>query len=191
MDTLEAIKTRRSVGKSEGDIPRETIAELIEAATWAPNHKLTQPWHFTVVTGAARERLGEVWAREASATMDPDKRAAVFEGEAKKPLRAPALIVVSARTDANPVTAEEDLVATGAAVQNLLLAAHAKGLSAAWKTGKIVSNAEVKRFLGIDESDRVIAVVYVGAVAKEEPAARIRDVARTITWVDEAALAVG
>jgi len=190
METLEAIRTRRTVGKSTGDVPREMIAELVEAATWAPNHKLTQPWRFTVVTGAARERLGAVWAREAAATAEPAARAAVLEGEAKKPLRAPALIVVSTRTDANPVTAEEDLAATAAAVQNLLLAAHAKGLSAAWKTGKIVHNAEVKRFLGIEPSDRVIAVVYLGAVAKEETAARGRAVASTITWLDEAALPV-
>ncbi len=190
METLEAIRTRRTIGKSTGDVPRETITELIEAATWAPNHKLTQPWRFTVVTGSAREKLGEVWGREAAAKADPATRAAVMEGEAKKPLRAPAVIVVSVRTDENPVTAEEDLTATAAAVQNLLLAAHAKGLSAAWKTGKIVYNAEVKRFLGIDQSDRVIAFVYLGAVAKEESSARGRDVASSITWLDEAALPV-
>jgi nitroreductase len=186
MDTFEAIRTRRTVGKSTGDVSRETITELIEAATWAPNHKLTQPWRFTVITGAAREKLGEIWGREAAAKAEPAARAAVMEGEAKKPMRAPAIIVVSTRTDANPVTAEEDLTATAAAVQNLLLAAHAKGLSAAWKTGKIVYNAEVKRFLGIDQSDRVIAFVYLGAVAKEEAPVRGREVASTITWLDEA-----
>ena len=190
MDTFEAIRTRRTIGKSSGDVSREAITELIEAATWAPNHKLTQPWRFTVVTGTAREKLGEVWGREAAAKADPAMGAAVLEGESRKPLRAPAVIVVSTRTDANPVTAEEDLTATAAAVQNLLLAAHARGLSAAWKTGKIVYNTEVKRFLGIDASDRVIAFVYLGAVAKEEPAARDRQVASTITWLDEAALPV-
>jgi len=190
MDLLEAIRTRRSVGNSSGDVPRETITELIEAATWAPNHKLTQPWHFTVVTGTARERLGEVWAREATAGADPAKRDAMFQGEAKKPLRAPALIVASVKSDADPVRAEEDLIATAAAVQNLLLAAHAKGLSAAWKTGKIVSSEEVKRFLGIDPSERIIAIVYLGAVGKDEPTARGRDVASSITWLDEAALPV-
>ena len=190
MDTLEAIRTRRTVGKSTGEVPRETIAELIEAATWAPNHKLTQPWKFTVVAGAARVRLGEVWAREAVADVDPAKRDAIFEGEAKKPLRSPALIVVSVSTDKNPVTAEEDLVATAAATQNILLAAHAKGLSAAWKTGKIVSCNAVKRFLDIDPSDKIIAVIYLGAVAKEEPMARGRNVASTIKWLDEAVLTV-
>lgn len=190
MDTLEAIRTRRTVGKSTGDVPRETIAELIETATWAPNHKLTLPWRFAVVTGTARERLGEIWAREATANVDPKVRDAMFAGEAKKPLRSPVLIVVAAHTDPNPVMAEEDLVATAAAVQNLLLAAHAKGLSAAWKTGKIVHSTEVKQFLGFDPSDRVIAVVYVGAEAKEEPDSRDRRVATTVNWLDESALPV-
>jgi nitroreductase len=190
MDTLEAIRTRRTIGKSMGDVPRETIAELIEAATLAPNHKLTQPWRFAVLTGAARERLGEIWAREATANVDPAARAAMFEGESKKPLRSPALIVVSTRTDADPVTAEEDIVATAAAVQNILLAAHAKGLSAAWKTGKIVHSAEVKNFLGFDPSDRIIAIVYLGARAKEEPGGRERRSATPITWLDETPVAV-
>jgi len=187
---MEAIRTRRSVGLSSGDVSRETIAELIETATLAPNHKLTQPWHFTVVKGEARERLGEVWAREASAAIDPAKRAAMMEGETKKLLRAPVVIVVSSRTDANPVTAEEDLSATAAAVQNLLLAAHAKGLYAAWKTGKIVSSSEVKRFLGLEERDRIIAMVYLGAQPKEEPGSRNRRVRSTITWLDQTALTV-
>src|ERR1700679_921112 len=109
MDTFEAIRTRRTIGRRTGDVPCETISDLIEAPPWAPNHKLTQPWRFTVVTGTAREKLGEVWGREAAAKADPSARAAVMEGEAKKPLRAPAVIVVSTRTDPNPVTAEEDL----------------------------------------------------------------------------------
>jgi nitroreductase len=190
MDTIEAIRNRRTIGKSTGDVPREIIRELIEAATWAPNHKLTQPWRFVVLTGSARERLGEVWGQAAAATADPAVRDAVRAGEAKKPLRSPVLIVVSARTDPNPVTAEEDLTATAAAVQNLLLAAHAKGLSAAWKTGKIVYSSEVKAFLGLDPSDRVVAFVYLGAVAKEEAAPRDRSVENAITWMDEAALPV-
>jgi nitroreductase len=190
MDTMEAIRTRRSVGLSAGDVSRETIKELIETATMAPNHKLTQPWRFTVVKGTARERLGEVWAREAAADVDPAKRDAVMEGEKKKPLRAPVLIVVSSRTDANPVTAEEDLIATAAAIQNLLLAAHAKGLSAAWKTGKITSSTPVKRFLNLDPSDKILAFVYLGAEAKEVPGSRDRRVPNTITWFDEVALSV-
>ncbi len=185
MDIIEAIKTRRTIGKSEGDVPRETIVELIEAATWAPNHKLTQPWRFSVVTGSAREALGQVWAQNAAASVPAEQRDAFIAGEAKKPLRAPALIIVSVRTDPNPVTAEEDLTATAAAVQNLLLAAHAKGLAAAWKSGKIVYSDAVKRFLSLELADRIIAIVYLGAVAKEDAPVRERDVEGTIRWIGD------
>ena len=192
MDTLTAIRTRRSVGKSLGDVSRETIAELIEAATWAPNHKLTEPWHFTVVAGAARERLGEVWAREASADAAPDKRDAIFAGEAKKPLRSPALIVVSVRTDARTRSRRMKIwPQRRRPCRILLLAAHARGLSGAWKTGEMVSNPAVKQFpRGIEPTERVIAVVYLGAEAQETSAARDRSVASRITWLDEAVLTV-
>jgi nitroreductase len=186
MDVLEAIKTRRTIGKSEGEVPRETVVELIEAATWAPNHKMTQPWRFSVLTGSRREQLGQVWAQNAAASLPLEQRDAFIAGEAKKLLRAPTVIVVSVRTDANPIMAEEDLTATAAAVQNLLLAAHAKGLAAAWKSGKICYCPEVKHFLDLDPSDRIIALVYLGAVAIEEPKLKPRDVTSAIRWIGDA-----
>jgi nitroreductase len=57
VDTIEALRARRSIGKLDGDVPEAELRELIELATWAPNHKLTEPWRFTVLRGAARERL--------------------------------------------------------------------------------------------------------------------------------------
>jgi len=74
--------------------------------------------------------------------------------------------------------------------QNLLLAAHAKGLYAAWKTGKMVHSTEVKKFLGFDPSDRIIAVIYLGAESKEEPGSRERRGPGTVNWLDESALTV-
>ena len=65
-DALTAIKTRRSVKEYlPTEIPREWIEELLDAAHWAPNHKLTHPWRFHVFTGEGRERL--VSARQAAA----------------------------------------------------------------------------------------------------------------------------
>jgi nitroreductase len=186
MELLEAITTRRTIGKSTGDLPRETIVELIEAAVWAPNHKMTQPWRFSVVSGSAREELGGIWARAAVSSVALDQRDAFVAGETKKLQRAPYVIVVSVRTDDNPIVAEEDFAATAAAVQNLLLAAHAKGLAAAWKSGKICYSGEVKRYLGLDPADRIIALVYLGAVATEEPKLKPRDVESVISWIGDA-----
>jgi len=180
---MDVIRTRRTIGKSEGDIARDVILELIEAATWAPNHKLTQPWRFSIVAGSAREALGEVWARNAAAGMAEPVRSAFIEGESRKLLRSPYVIVVSTCTDADPMRAEEDLTATAAAVQNMLLAAHARGLCAAWKTGKIVHDLAVKAFLGLDPADRIVAFVYLGAMSAEEAIVRERDTASCVRWI--------
>jgi nitroreductase len=158
------IRRRRSIGRSEGELSRNAITELIEAATWAPNHHLTEPWAFTVIMGDARAKLGEFWAttRADELGLQGEKRDGFLQGEAKKPMRAPALIVVSTRTDPDPVVAEEDFAATAAAVQNLLLVATEREYSAMWRTGDIVRSSPVKRYLGLDETDRIVAVVYIG-----------------------------
>jgi nitroreductase len=185
MELLEAITTRRTIGTSAGDVPRETIVELIEAATWAPNHKMTQPWRFTVLTGDARSELGRVWAESAALTMPEEQRPAFIAGESRKVLRAPVLILVSVRTDPTPIVADEDLTATAAAVQNLLLAAHAKGLAAGWKSGRILYSDAVKQYLGLDLTDRLIAIVYLGATTSEAPPIKPRNVESVIRWLGE------
>ena len=183
METL--IRRRRSVGRSEGELSRATVGELIEAATWAPNHHLTEPWKFTVLTGEARRKLGDVWAkaRADELALEGEKRDGFMQGEAKKPLRAPVLIVVSTRTDPDPVVAEEDFAATAAAVQNLLLVAAEREYSAMWRTGDMVRSTPVKTYLGLDESDRIVAIVYLGerGISDAQPQTRKPP---AITWLE-------
>jgi nitroreductase len=167
---LDAIRNRRSVGRSEGEPPQETIRELVRAATWAPNHHLTEPWTFTVVRGEARSRLGEFWAKTRADELGlaGEKRDGFITAESQKLLRAPVLLIVSTRTDPDPVVATEDFAATAAAVQNVLLAASTRGLCAMWRTGDMVYHASVKRYLGLDESERIVATIYLGERAAKE-----------------------
>ena len=63
MDVMDAIRGRRSVGKVRQVLPsRKAIETILEAATWAPCHHVTEPWRFRVIAGEAREALGEVMA---------------------------------------------------------------------------------------------------------------------------------
>ena len=63
MDAIDAIQRRTSVRRFRPDpVPRDTIARLLDAAVRAPNHKLTEPWRFAVLTGAARDRLADLRA---------------------------------------------------------------------------------------------------------------------------------
>jgi len=160
----EAIRSRRSIGRSDGEPSVEIIRELIAAAVWAPNHHLTEPWIFTVLRGDARKELGEFWARTKAdeLCLEGPQRDGFLSGESQKPSRAPVLIVVSVRTDEDPVLAAEDFAATAAAVQNLLLAAHERGLAAMWRTGEMAYDPAVKRHLDLDARDRIVAFVYLG-----------------------------
>src|SRR5438552_15366104 len=62
---LAAIQQRRSFGLKDlkpDPVARELVEALLEAAQWAPNHGHTEPWRFTVYTGAGRQALGEAFA---------------------------------------------------------------------------------------------------------------------------------
>jgi nitroreductase len=186
VDAIEAIRTRRSVGKLDGDVGVEDVRELVSLALCAPNHKLTNPWRFIALRGAARERLAAVWTEVAATQPVPPgvERDAFLAKEARKPLRAPVLIVAATRTAGDPVEAEEDFAACAAAVENLLIAAHAKGLGAMWRTGEMAHEPRVKAHLGLDPSDRIVAIVYLGRPAMPPPAIPPRDVAEFLVELE-------
>jgi len=178
VDAIEVIATRRSIGKVSGDVSDAEIRELVELALCAPNHRLTAPWRFTLLRGDARVRLGQLWASLITQRPVPPgvEREAFLAKEGRKPTRAPVLLVTSTRTDRDAVIAAEDFAATAAATQNVLLAAHARGLGAVWRTGEMAYRAEINDFLGLAPSDRIVAFVYLGRPAMDAPSPRERDV---------------
>jgi nitroreductase len=183
---MEAVRERRSIGKLGGEVKDEQIRQLVEAALWAPNHKLTNPWTFTVLRGAARARLGAFWAELLrDAPLPPGvEREAFLSKEARKPERAPVVLVVSTRTDSDPVRALEDFAAASAAIQNLLLAAHAAGLGAIWRTGGMAYRSEINEHLGLSPSDRIVGFVYVGEPGMPAPSSRPREVEKYLRVVE-------
>jgi nitroreductase len=168
MDTLDAIFTRHSVSNLRPDpVPAELVERLLAAAVQAPNHFKVRPWRFVVLTGKARERLGDLFA-ELLQESQPDMPPAGLDKERAKPLRAPLLIAVGVdKPDDTRSIEVENLCAAAAACENLLLAAHALGLEGIWRTGPQVLNPRVKGFLGIDPAQPLIAFLYLGYSAEE------------------------
>jgi nitroreductase len=163
MDAVEAIFTRHSIGKVKLDpVPREVIEKLLQAAVQAPNHYRVRPWRFVVLTGKSREALGDVLA-QALKKQNPELPETGMEMERAKPLRAPVLIAVGVDKPADPRVLEiENICAVAAAVENLLLAAHAEGLGAHWRTGSAALDPDVKQFLGFSPEQELISFVYIG-----------------------------
>ncbi|HVN55257.1 MAG TPA: nitroreductase [Anaerolineaceae bacterium] len=185
MDALEAIFTRQSFPTLLPDpVPQELIKRLLASAVQAPNHYVLRPWRFVVLQGQARERLGELFARLLH-ERQPDLPEAAFEKERAKPLRAPVLIAVGVARSDDPRSNElENICATAAAVENLLLAAHALGLGAMWRTGKPAFDPSVKEFLGLDPAQPLIGFIYLGYPAAERPPVDRASFADRTTWLE-------
>ncbi|MGE0057497.1 MAG: nitroreductase [Dehalococcoidia bacterium] len=190
MDVLEAIHSRRSVGRMTQEEPsREVIEKLLDAAVQAPNHHVTLPWRFFVMTGDARSRFGDAVAeslRPKLADLDEERREGVLADERRKPLRSPVLIAVGVRHDPEiKATPVEDLQACSAAIQNLLLAAHAEGLAAVWRTGSGAYADSVKAHFGLAPEDEIAGFVYLGYPNKDFVASmppRQRSYAELTEW---------
>ncbi|HXR60465.1 MAG TPA: nitroreductase [Solirubrobacterales bacterium] len=169
MDVETAIRTRRT-HKAFGPepLPREEIDELLELASWAPNHNLTVPWRFRIVGPQTLRRLKEVAGPEGAAKLE----------------RAPTLIVVSCVLGGDPVEEEEDLHATAAASYIVLLAAHARGYAGYWRTPGILRTPEGCAAVGLGEEERFVGLLHLGHPRQQKPAPERPGAEHTTTYLD-------
>jgi nitroreductase len=188
MDVLEAIRTRRTVGKIRPELPpREVIEELLEAATWAPNHRLNEPWRFIVVAGEARERFGRVMADDACQELDDprgEKARSIIESQIKKATRSPVVIVVACDPATSPkIDPIEDVAAVACGIQNLMLAAHARGLATKWSSGKACYSPALKHLFNLTPEHQILGYIYLGYPDEDsKPSARTPHAEKT-TWL--------
>jgi nitroreductase len=185
MEALEAILTRHSISKVKPDpLPREMIERLLHAAVQAPNHHQIRPWRFVVLTGKSRAALGEVMAQELK-KKSPLVPEAGLEKERLKPLRAPVLIAGGVDSAVDPrVPQIENICAVAAALENLLLAAHALGLGAMWRTGQAARDPEVKKLLGFEPDQLVLGFVYIGYPDMEVPMVERPSYEDRVVWME-------
>ena len=183
LNVLQLIQQRSSTKKfAEDPIPKQDIESLLAAAVRAPDHGMLAPWRFIVLQGEARGVLARAM-QQAFVARNPEASAEMLEREASKAWRSPLLIVTIARFKPHPKVPEaEQLLATGAAVQNLWLAAAAHGLGLAWKTGSHAYAAEVRAALSVDSSEQIVGFLHIGkSIAKNQ--ARPADFASCTTWL--------
>lgn len=164
MELMEAIETRSSAGwlAAPGPSP-EQLSRLIEAAGRAPDHGRLKPWRFTVLDPGARQRFADAVV-EARRKRSPPATEEQLEIERAKVGRAPVVIVVgcSVVRDNPKVPEIEQVLAVGAAVQNLFLAAHAMGFGVMWKTGPAAYDPGVKAAVGLRPDDHIAGIMHLG-----------------------------
>jgi nitroreductase len=158
MDTLEAIRNRRSIRRYTNDaIPRVDLETIVDAGRLAATGNNRQPWDFVVVTNRAmieQFKIAGSWIEKASAVivvvMDPVSRWWVEDGSA--------------------------------AIENMLLASTALGYGACWVEGDAMPCEEqFKTLLGVPAEKRVMAVIPVG-VAAETPEPKKKPLETVLHW---------
>lgn len=189
MDVLTAISTRRSIGVVKPDpVPTELINKILEAGTWAPSHHRTEPWKFFVLTGDARKKLGNTLASILESTLEvplSEEGKKRLEKEAAKPLRAPVIIAAAVEPTINDkVLINEEYAAVNAAIQNMLLAAHALGLGTVWRTGKVCYSPEIKQLFGLSDKGEMLGFIYLGYPNMKEIRGKRKHYSEVTKWFD-------
>lgn len=146
MDILKAIMTRRSIRKYQNKpVSDENVKTIIEAAMMAPSARNCQPWHFVVIRD--KKVLAEVKEINPHAAMAAEADLAI-------------LVCADMKLEYNGYWPQD----CGAAVENLLLAAHGIGLGAVWTGIYPIEDrmAGFKKKFGLPEHIIPFALIPVG-----------------------------
>ncbi len=190
MELMDAILTRRSVRSfTRRPVAKESIAELVRAATWAPSAVNQQPWAFVVIRNARRldeysDRAKQYMFAALPGALSMHRRAEALADPGYHAFHhAPVLVVIYAKP-AQYDPARDCCMAA----QNLLLAAHGLGLGAcpvgfvrAW-----LDLPEMKRELDVPESCVAVMPIAIGW-PHGQPEAPPRQEPDVMTWDEGAA----
>lgn len=186
MDVYTAIETRRNIKLFRPDpVDRTVIERIVDAGRWAPNHRLTEPWFFTVLTGKAKEQFAELRRQivmNKYADASEEERHRRGENAYREMMAPPWVVVVSQRLAEDPDTRREDYAAVACAIQNMLLAATAEGLGSYWGTGPLASSPQALEFLGLPDDHRIVGIIFIGYPA-QVPKARRKPLSEVSRWL--------
>ena len=168
MELFDAIDSRSSAARLTEPGPTAAHLErLLQAAGHAPDHGRLKPWRFIEANGAAREPFA-IAAANAKRLRVPTLTDEQVQLERQKLIQSPFIVVVACVvTKGNAKVPEiEQVIATGAAAQNLFLAAHALGYGVMWKTGAAAYDSQVKSVVGLMAEDHIVAILHLGTRVK-------------------------
>jgi nitroreductase len=192
MDMVRFIKSRRSIRVFSQEMPsRAVIQECLEAAIWAPNPTNQQPWEFIVLSGEKLAQVNECIEQHFFERMQGSEYHNLPEGCEKR--KDEIMEIISRVADSegiNPAQFFEKMLrffdapvavlflhydagedtykyGTSAALQNFLLASHARGLGCCWLGVVTVCQEDIKGLLGIPDDRVLLGGVAVGVPVKD------------------------
>lgn len=183
------IKNRRSITPplyERGKIvPDEIILQILENANYAPNHKHTEPWRFTIFTGEGLSYFSILQSTIYKEYAGPKFKELSFRKLQDFPLMSSHVIAIGMKRDKEMRLPEiEEIEATACAVQNMFLTATAYGLASYWTTGGITYLPEAKSYFDLEPDDKLLGFFYIGYPAKLfGEGYRRGDIKEKIKWI--------
>ncbi len=162
----EIIRSRRTIHQFKPDpVPDALLHQALEAAIWAPNHGLTEPWRFYVLGPQTQQHLAQIYAR-----LRADKRAEAgteawqiqFERACARFQAFPRVVMVGQVIANDPVRQQEDAAAVACAIQNFQLVLWQQGVGCQWSTGPVIHAPETRQLLEVPPQIDLVAALYIG-----------------------------
>jgi nitroreductase len=161
----DCMRTRRTINDFRPEVPsQDLVLKAIELARWAPNHKLTEPWHFTLIGPQTSRQIIDLNTR---LTREEKGEAAAQQREAKWSA-TPGWLLVTSEKSVDPLREEENYAAVCCAIQNLTLYLWSEGIGAKWITGPITRNPDFARLVNVDfQTRKVVGLIWYGYPAAQ------------------------
>ena len=154
--------------------------DAIEVARWAPNHHLTEPWHFYVLGDDAIRKSIEL----TRIVVTERKGKEIGDFKAKDAATRPGWLLVTCKRSDDELTQQEDYASVSCAIQNLMLYLSEAGVATKWATGPITRDSRYYEALGIDEGNEFIVGLIWYGYPKVTPTQQRKDVAEIVTELD-------
>jgi nitroreductase len=183
----QVITSRRTVkpqAMNARPIDNDLIKQVLILADFAPTHGLTEPWRFVVFDFEKRLDFCRQHAELYRMNTSEEKfEQAKYEkllhmGD----LASHIVIAIMKRGSLEKIPVWEEEAATAVAIQNVLLGATALGIASYWGSGGMARKKEMKHWLGLEEEDAVIGILYFGYAEKTPKFQRNIPFSEKLNW---------
>lgn len=177
----ERIRSRRTTKLFlKQKVSRRLIREAIEVARWAPNHHLTEPWHFYLLGPEKIAACVDLIRTIVSETKNDE----IAEFKARSAAAVPGWLLVTCRKSDDELLQREDYASCCCAIQNLMLYLAEAGVACKWTTGLVTRDTRLFELLGIDpKQEFVVGLIWYG-YPKILPSQTRKDVALILSETD-------
>ena len=160
------------------------ITQMLENANWAPTHKLTEPWRFTIFTGKGLKTFAGLQATVYKNSAGDNYKEDNYQKLLTTPLLASHVISIGMKRHADKNIPEmEEIAAVACAVQNMYLTAAACNIGCYWTTGGVTFNEAAKPFFDLDTTDKLMGFLYVGVIATPSPRGIRGPIEEKVKWI--------